>query len=384
MTMHRIGYRLAVGTWSIDSADDVRTELVTLETDLAIGSPLAACRMVLHAPPSAPGGVGGLTPAAAPGVGAGAGGTGGFSLQLRGNAIGPGDAITVTLTSGTVTARVLTASVQSVDSAVSQTRITGWNALQALASVRLNQVYQNQSLRQIVSDLAAQAGVTTGDVETGSTYPYLVVHDARSLLNHVLALAKRDGMDVYVDPDDRLTVKAFTKSTADHVVRYAVDILDLETARYQPRSDRVLVSGESPASNRGADSWHWLAKDLTPFQGQVGQGSRTVAVQDGAVRTKDAADHLANSILRGARDRATWGRLRLLGNPAVKLGDAIEVRDAPKPELNATYKVVSVRHLFGKQHGYVTVVSFTGLGGGTAAGGPLGRAAAQLTGAVGA
>ena len=72
-----------------------------------------------------------------------------------------------------------------------------------------------------------------------------------------------------------------------------------------------------------------------------------------------------------------------MGNPAVKLGEAIEIKSASKPELNGVFKVTSVRHIYNKREGYITLVGFSGKGGAQAAGGLLGQLAGALAGAVG-
>jgi hypothetical protein len=130
----------------------------------------------------------------------------------------------------------------------------------------------------------------------------------------------------------------------------------------------------------GADTWHWLARDLSSFRGESGSGVRARGIQDGVVRTKDAAANAASARLGAIRDGATSGSVSVLGNPAVDLGQAIEIRDAPRPELNGLFKVVSLRHVFSKREGFVTVVGFTAQGGAGAAAGGLGAAGASLAG----
>jgi hypothetical protein len=301
---------------------------------------------------------------------------------VRGNEVKPGDQITVELTAGERSGKVMTADVQAVRSSLGQTEIVGTTGMQKLARTHLNQVYESQGLGQIVGDLAGQASVDTGKVETGSTYAYLVVHEGKSVLQHVLELATRDGLDVYVDPDNKLNLKKFNKSSADHTFYYGIDILDLCLANWEPAIDHVRVYGESPASNQGSDTWHWLVKDGTPFQSDVGDGARLLALQDRAVRTKDAADQFATAKYGAITDQATWGRLKLLGNPTVQVADAIEIVGAPPPQLNGLFKVTSVRHVLSKQRGYLTYVGFTGQGGAQAAGGLLG-ALGGLAGGLG-
>ena len=347
------------------------------------------CRISVYAPPPPQPGLLEQLAGEAMGAAAGALGLGGgavaepaFSVQVRGNAIKHGDQITIALTAGDRTATVATAEVQSIDSSLGQMHIQGVTGKQKLANARLNQVYENQTLKQIVSDLAGQVGVTTGDIETGSSYSYYVVHESKNLLNHVRELARRDGLDFYFDPENKLTLKKFNKSSADHTFFYGIDVLALHLQNRQPVSDHLMVYGESPASNQGGDTWPWLAKDLSPFRGEVGKGARTLAIADGALRTKDTAGNLATAKFGALKDQATSGRLKVLGNPQVKLGDAIEIKNAPQPELNGLFKVVSVRQVFNKRSGYVTFLGFSGQGGAKQAGDLLGQLG-QLAGALG-
>jgi phage protein D len=330
--------------------------------------------------------VGEAAGAAAGALGLGNGGGGGapaFSIGVRGETVKPGDAMTLTLTAGDVSAQVVAASVDAIESGFGRTRIVGRSALQTLARTRLNQVYENQTLGQIAADLASQAGVDTAILDVGSQYAYVVVDATRSVLDHLLALAAREGMDVWADAEDALTVRAFDKTAADHTFRYGIDILDLVLLRGAPTAGRVVVYGESPSSRQGTDTWHWLVKDLAPFQGEAGDGVLARTGADGAVRTKDLAGAAAVARLGAIRDGAARGRLRVLGRPDVALADAIEISGAPKPELNDLFKVESVRHVFDRRHGFVTTVGFTALGGAQAAGGALGALAGAVGGALG-
>jgi hypothetical protein len=383
--MLRVAYKLAIGAWAVSSADDPRSEFTSLETNQSLDSPADFCRVLIYAPPAPQPGL--LEQAATAAAGALRLGGGEeaetFSIQVRGEKIKHSDEITIELTVGETSDKVMTAEVQTINSSFGQTKITGKTGMQKLADMRLNQVYENQSLSQIINDLASQAEVDTGEIETGSTYSYFVVHESKSLLKHIRELARRDGMEVYFDIDNKLTIRKFTKSSADHTFYYGIDILDLQLFNHQMPSDRIRVYGESPASNQGADTWHWLAKDISPFQSEVGDGKKTLAIRDGALRTKDAADSFATAKFGAIKDQSAWGRLKILGNPKVKLADAIEIKNAPKPELNGLFKVTSVRHVLNKREGYLTFAGFTGQGGAGEAGGLLGALGGQLAGAVG-
>ena len=378
--MNKIAYKLTVAGWSVDSANDPKTELLSLETRLAMNSSHDFVRVVVYAPPAPqPGLLEQAIGAATEALGLGGGGEDAFSVQVRGNPIKHGDSLTVELTSGDRSGKVITAEVQSIESTLGQTTIVGSTGKRKIATSRLSQVYENQSLDQIVRDFASQASVSVGDVGSGSSYSYFVADESRNLLRQIGELASRDGMDVYFDADNKLTLKKFEKTSADHTLYFGIDILDLRLMNTQPPADHLLVYGESPSSNQGSDTWHWFAKDLSSFRSELGQGLRTFAVQDGALKTKDAADSLATSRLGALKDQASRGVVKVLGNPALKLGDAIEIKNVAKPELNGLFKITSVRHVFNKRDGYVTCAEFSGQGGAAAAGGMMG----QLAGAIG-
>jgi hypothetical protein len=381
--MQRIHYKIRTAEWTVDSSSDARTELLELDTQLSLNQGSDCARITLHAPPAAqPGLLEEAVGAAASAIGLGGeDGQEPFSVQVRGNAIKHGDAITVELTADDQTATVMTARVQSIRSSFGQTSIAGVTGKQTLACSRVSQVYENQTLGQIVKDLADQAGIETGDVDDGSTYSYFVVQDSKNVFQHVRELAMRDGLDVYFDPDNKLTLKKFDKTSADHVLSYGVHILGLKLNNRQPTSEHVFAYAESPSSKQGSSTWHWLAKDLSPSRGEVGDGRRASSFYDGALRTKDAAELLATSKLGALVDQSAGGTLKVLGNPQVKLGDAIEIQGAPKPEINGLFKVTSVRHVFNKRDGFVTFIGFSGSGGAESAGGLLAGAAAQIAGA---
>ncbi len=378
--MNKIAYKLTVAGWSVDSANDPKTELLSLETRLAMNSSHDFARAVVYAPPAPqPGLLEQAIGAATEALGFGGGAEQSFSVQVRGNPIKHGDTLTVELTAGDRSGKVITTEVQSIESSLGRTTIIGATGKRKLATSRVAQVYENQSLDQIVKDLASQAQIAAGDIAAGSKYSYFVADQTRNTLRQIVELAKRDGLDVYFNADNKLTLAKFQKTSADHTLYYGIDILDLRLSNTHPPGDHLLVYGESPSSNQGADTWHWFAKDLSSFRGELGQGVRTVAIQDSALRTKDAADSLATSVLGALRDQASHGSLKVLGNPDLKLGDAIELKNVPKPELNGLFKITGVRHVFNKGEGYLTCVDFSGQGGAAAAGGMLG----QLAGALG-
>jgi hypothetical protein len=380
--MNKVDYKLSIAGWSVDSSQDPKTELVEIETFASMDSPVNGCRVAVYAPPAPqPSLLQQAIGAAASALGLGGGGGGadqGFSIQVRGQRVKFADSISIELTSGDSSDTVMKADVQSIQSSFGLTEIVGTTGMQKLAATRINQVYSNQSLNQIVSDLANQAGADTGTIDNGSTYSYFVVHESRSLLAHIRELAGLEGMDVYFDSSNQLNVTAFQKTSADHTFYFGIDILDLELLHVDAPTAHVMTYGESPASNQGSDTWPWIAKDLSPFRGEAGDGARLLTFGDRALRTKNAAGNFATARLGAIKDHSALGELKLMGKPKVALGDAFEVKNAKQPELNGLFKVTSVRHVFSKTRGFVTQVGFSGQGGAKQAKSALGRLAGAL------
>jgi hypothetical protein len=388
----RVGYGLTISGWTVDSADDPRTELVAVETSTAMDSAGDFCHIQLYAPSAQRGGL--LEQAAGAALGGvGAGGLGGTlglvgesdgrQLTIRGQRIAHGDAMTVELKVGDRSATVMTAEVQAMESGLEQVRVTGATATQKLAGTHINQVYENQSARQIVGDLAAQTGVQAGEIEQGGSIPYFVAHESKSVLRCLRELARREGLDLYCDVQNRLTMKKFAKTSPDHIFRYGAELLAVELRNHQVPAAQVRVGGESTASNKGPDTWHWLARDSPPVSSKGEESARMLTAQDGVVRTKATADAYAAAWLGALKDQASRGRLTLLGDPEIRLGDAFEIRDAPRPELNGLFKVVGVRQVLNKCEGFVTSIAFTGQGGAEAAGDLLTGAVGAIGGALG-
>ncbi len=387
--MLAVGYKCTIGSWSVDSRQDPHTEIVGLDVRRSSLAPIDACRVSLYLATPARSGL--LQELAGAAVGAVSGAIGGassaaseaaFSVDVRGNAIKDGDPLIVELIAGDEEATVFTGEVQHVVSDFRLTQVVGTTGVHKLASTRLNGTYENKSLGNIVKDLADRSGVTTGQVDEGSQYSYFLVDELKTCFEVIRGLAMRDAMECYFDSDNKLTVKRYDKTEPDHSLYYGIDLLDLQHFAMRPWGQGVRVYGESPSSSQGTDTWHWLVKDNAPYLADLGIGARRLAMQDGALRTKASADGLAAAKYGAIQDRATKGRIRTLGNPKIGLGDAIEINQAPKPELNGLFKVTAIRHLFGKREGYVTLVDVSGQGGAAAASGLLGGAGA-VAGALG-
>ena len=331
-------FAISIASWSADSSSDPRTEVLAIDTVAALGSGDSRALVTLYAAPAD-----------------------GNQLDFV-----AGDPVSIELTAGDVTETVFTGAVQGVRTSLGVTHVTASGGLGKLAATRVNSIYSSQSAQQIASDLASQAELDAGDLETGDTYHYVVAHESRSALELLRRIARAEGMDLYADHEGRLTMKKFTKSGADYTFKYAVHVLDARLMRHDVPTAHVTIAGESVASTKGNDSWPMLAKDGSAYLAEAGTGARLLAQHDGAIRTKAAAQRLADATRDAIASYSTWGRMAVLGNPRVRLADAVGIEDAPTPSLNGTFKVVGVRQHFSKSRGHVTVIDFVALAGAAA------------------
>lgn len=245
------------------------------------------------------------------------------------------------------------------------TSVTATNGGASLSKFRINQSYEQQKAGDIIKDLAAKAGVDTDTVEDGVELPFYVVDDRQSAYRHVAALARKSGYLAWFTPEGKLNFASFSGGQAVQTFAYGEDILSLEVIDALPVVGAVMTFGEGAAGSQGQEAWSWLVKDPSSVTGSAGDGGPERPVQDPSLRSGAAAQRAADGIANAAGLAKLTGRLLVPGAPAVAVGLAVEVVDAPQDALNGLYLVTGVRHRFSKWEGFTTLVGIarTGEGG---------------------
>lgn len=254
--------------------------------------------------------------------------------------------------------QVMKGRIDAVEATLEQVRITAFGSGHVLLRHFLDETFLQRSAGEIVRELASRAGVAVENAEAGIEFPAYVIDGRRSFQHHMAELADLCGFDLYDSSSDELVFEAFGNGNAVHPLRYAAHILELETDRTTRIWPRVEVWGEGPGAGNGADSWSWLTKDFEPRRGVAGDGDPVLLLERAALRTAEAAQAAADATDRRAARRRLGGRLLTLGNPAIKLGDAIRLEEVPDGSLNATYQVRALRHRLNKAEGFVTEIGF--------------------------
>jgi len=323
-------YKLTIGTTAVDSAMDLSASVVGIQVEVDMDVPASRVAVTL-------GNVNGLT-------------------------VDEGDPVAVELGyADNGLSPVLEGAAQMVKSGIANLQVEGLSPMTALLDLRLHQTYEKQLAGDIVSDLAGQAGVATGQVEDGIEFPVYVVDDSKNAYEHARSLAQKCGFDLYLDIDNKLMFMPFDKTSADHTFEFGAHILSVDVKRQEQAYQRVEVWGESPSSSQGEDAVSWLTKTPQDFMGQAGEGEPLLLVKDRSIRTKAAADTSAQARLRRIEREILTGTLTVLGAPQVALGDAIEVTGMPDSNANGIFQVRRIHHRLSKTAGFVTTIGWMGL-----------------------
>jgi phage protein D len=247
-------------------------------------------------------------------------------------------------------------------------RVTVVDGAAALARLRVDQSFEQQTAGDVVGTLAGKAGASTGSVHDGVKFAFHVVDDRRSAWAHVAALARTSGLLAFVSPADELEFAAPSAGSPAASFAYGVDLLALEVRTAAPLVGEVSAVGEGAAGSQGADAWSWLLADAAPVTGTAGSGEPKHRLIDGALRSADAAGTAAKGVVAAAARLGVTGRAVVPGAPGVTVGSLVEIADAPVDALNGSFRVRALRHRYVRAGGFTTELELSGEGGGGALG----------------
>jgi hypothetical protein len=234
--------------------------------------------------------------------------------------------------------------------------IEGLAATVVLSRSAKSQTYLDQSVADIVADLAGEAAVDKieGDLKLHAYH----VDNRRPLWSHLKVLARLVGADLGSAADGGLRFVPAAGAVSPTALRYGAELLDWNIALHAaPQAAEVAAYGS--ASESGAARWHWLAHD------PVGAGAAATRVP-AALATRDAAQAVADAARQRAGRAAVSGELLIQGRPTLRPGDAVELADLPGGSSSSpgVLRVRAVRHTFDATSGFLTRLRVEGADGG--------------------
>lgn len=238
------------------------------------------------------------------------------------------------------------------------TRVTLSNGGAALARLRVNQAYEQQTAGEIVADLAQRAGVEIDIAESGIDLAYFVVDDRSSAAQHLMSLAVACDFVTYMTPENALYFGPANQNQAIKTFTYGVNLLQASAQRTQLPLNSIRAIGEGAAGSDGQDAWCWLVKQRDAVTTEVGDVDAGRIVYSGAWRSADASASAAAGHLAAVQKLALTGRLVVPGAPEVAVGNVIDVEGAHQGDINGQFLVTAVRHHYSKSRGFVSEISF--------------------------
>lgn len=314
-------YSINMGSREIEPSSN---DLVSLTIDLQLDTPADSCRALLR-------------PAK-------------WNTDLKRE-----DAVTVSLGYEDDLKPVFAGSLDSVERSISQVRTFSLGGSLKLLDLRVNEIYTDQKVGDIVKDLASKAGLDVDEVQDGLDLPSYYVDNSHNAYDHIRELAERCAFDVYMTPDGKLVFKEY-KPGDPYILEYGKNIISLEAFFQEPTYESVKAYGESPSSMKGSDTSHWLTKD--DISGEAGSGNQ-LEIVDSAIRDTDTAEKVAQARLK-VLALSKFFELKVVGSPEVRLGDAVEVKGMSDDELNGKFKVMRVEHMLNKKEGFTSSIECGG------------------------
>lgn len=291
--------------------------------------------------------------------------------------ITPGDPVQLDLGDEDGLERVFTGSIAELRPRLHGCELFCLGNMLALMELRVSAFFQNQTAGDVIRNLLGQAGLDEGEVEDGIELPRFSIERRAAAHPQLSRLAQKLGFSLFADrqgcvhfrgvgPAANLGTGGALGSIAGAAAQvgellgagggeleYGKHLLAAEGGIRPALQRTVVVGGESPTSGQGEDKSFWLTATDSDFEDSVGQGAELLIV-DSSARSKDMAGRLAAGYAAHLNRRSADIRLRVLGLPALELGDDSSTSNTPETALSSSGYIKALRHRFGPHEGFIT------------------------------
>lgn len=270
-------------------------------------------------------------------------------------ALANGDALSVSLSDGGTPVAVFAGKVASVAgrNGVLEVMLSGPAA--ALARLRRNAGYENQTFSALLNTFAGEASVTPGDIASGPDYAFFAVDDRLSLWEWIARLARHADVPAWTDAQGRLNAHA-ARGQPVASFRFGETLLALDATARDPATTAARIVGEGSAGRQGTQAWAWLAKDAQGVSaggaGGTGGAGGGSLINDGALRNLSAVAGAA----AGSAPAADQVRITVPGTPALDVASLFKLENCPRGQGDGQWSAVEVRHRLAAGRGFITEV----------------------------
>jgi hypothetical protein len=266
-----------------------------------------------------------------------------------------GEKLTVSLGAGAEPVAVFAGQVAALSSRQGALEVMLSAPAAALARIRRNAGYENQSFTDLLSTWAGEASLQTGEVDSGPDYAFFAIDDRRSLWDWIARLARHADVPAWTDAAGKLHAR---KPRGQPVGKFTWgdNLVALDAAARDPATTAARVVGEGSAGRQGSDAWAWLAKDPQGVSASAGSGAAGAVAQDGALRDLASVAAAAAGMAAAGARIADLVRVTVPGTPALDVAGVFELAGCPGGYGDGQWSALEVRHRFTASGGFVSEI----------------------------
>lgn len=224
--------------------------------------------------------------------------------------------------------------------------LEGLSSTSSLSDARVGKSFVRQKMEAIVKALIQAAGVNPGEIAAPVKLAAYHVDERRSVWSHLQELGQLAAIEISSDPDGGLNFRPVKRATeSGFEFRHGAEVIDWDIGFRKPAGPAPSVVPFGTGSEQGEDKWHLLLKE--PAGGGSAQGVTIPA----ALRDREGASALQEGMRREAIRQTKTGSLVVAGEPGVRAGDIVELKDMPSGE-DGAFRVTEVTHELGSSTGF--------------------------------
>jgi hypothetical protein len=239
------------------------------------------------------------------------------------------DAVELTLNSGEHEEKVFTGQVDSIRHVADGVHVTAIDAGGVLARLRPAVTYENATASTLIKNFAADAGVQTGQLESGDELSFYVADPNRTAWEHVGRICRWIGALASVSAANEVQSKVVNTAHPDVALRYGREILALQQMQSASPLKSFTVAGEAGAGSPSSSDARRPTTDF--FQGNRPDGPSKTAYWEWqpGLRTTSSAATAGASLQRSYVSSRQAGKLTAYLQPALRPGTVLQIQDAP-------------------------------------------------------
>jgi hypothetical protein len=270
------------------------------------------------------------------------------------------DDVQLTLDNGEQAEKIFTGTVTAIRRSHASIEVRAVNAGGVLCRYRPAVTYENATPATIVRNLASDAGVSTGSLETGTELAFYVADPSRTAWDHIHRVSCWCGALVTVTADNKVETNVVNATTADTALRHGRELLSLARSQTSASIDTFVVAGESGAGSVSSPDVHRPTTDFFSGNRPDDPSPNVVWTWEPALRTTTSAATAGAARKRIYAAKSDRGVFTAFLQPTLRPGVILEVQKLPDGLIDGPVWIHSVRHSISRAGAVSRVEYFKG------------------------